>query len=109
MVLLLFWDRYLVLEHCTSRSLPPRRTLTDCRNGQAEKTWSKGMCQFLQLRNRIDHQYMLGPTKLESSFAEKLNMSQQRALIVKKAKGNLGCISLRVELILPLSSALMRP
>ncbi|GAB0184084.1 mitochondrial enolase superfamily member 1 [Grus japonensis] len=83
----------------------------------------KGKCKILHLaRNNPTHQYMLGITWLESSFAEKalgvlvdtkLNMSQQCALVAKNTNGFLGCISRIVrrlrELILPLCSALVRP
>ncbi|GAB0208737.1 hypothetical protein GRJ2_003339400 [Grus japonensis] len=68
------------------------------------------------------HQYRLGVDLLGSSSAEKdlgalvdkLSMSQQCALVPKKATGILGCIQKSVasrsrEVILPLYSALLRP
>ncbi|KFV84373.1 hypothetical protein N308_15990, partial [Struthio camelus australis] len=81
----------------------------------------KGKCKVLHLgRQNPMQQYRLGVDLLESSSAEKdlgvlvdnkLNVSQQRALV---AKGMLGCIRQSVasrwrEVILPLSSALVRP
>ncbi|GAB0209022.1 mitochondrial enolase superfamily member 1 [Grus japonensis] len=86
--------------------------------------FNKGKCQVLHLgRNNPRHQYMLGATQLESSFAEKdlefvvetkLNMSQQCALTAKAANGILGCIRQSIasrlrEVIFPLYSALVRP
>ena len=74
-------------------------------------------------RNSCTHQYRLGADLLERSSAEKdlgvlvdnrMAMSQQRALVAKKANGTLGCIkkstaSRAREVILPLSSALVTP
>jgi len=69
------------------------------------------------------HQYILGANSLEISFAEKdlgvlvdtkLNISQKSALLAKLTNVILGCIRRGVavvlrEVILSLSSALMRP
>ena len=82
------------------------------------------MCIVLHLgRNNRKSQYRLGDDLLERSSALKdlgvlmggrLAMSQQRALVAKKASGILGCIKKSMasrsrEVIIPLYSVLVRP
>ena len=86
--------------------------------------FKKGKCKVLHLaRNNPMHQYRLGDDLLDGSCVERnlgvlvdneLTMSQQCALVAKKANGILGCIKKSVasrsrEVLLPLDFALVRP
>jgi len=86
--------------------------------------FNTGKCRVLHLwRNNAMHQYKLGADLLQCSSVERdlgvlvddrLTMSLQCALLVKKENGILGCIRRSVasrtrEVLLPLYTALVRP
>ncbi|KAK4811158.1 hypothetical protein QYF61_019789 [Mycteria americana] len=80
--------------------------------------FNKGKCQVLPLgKNNPMHQYMLGATQLESSFAEKdlgglggHQVEHEPAMCHCSREGSRRSVASRSrEMILPLYSALVRP
>jgi len=80
--------------------------------------FNTGKCRVLHLgRNNPMHQYRLGADLLESSSVERdlgVLVSQQCALVAKKANGMLVCVKRSVagrsrEILLPLCSVLLMP
>ncbi|CAM5108878.1 unnamed protein product [Natator depressus] len=81
--------------------------------------FNKDKCRVLHLgRKNLMHRYRLSSSSAEKDLGitvdKKLDMSQQCALVAKKANGILVCISRSIasrwrEVIIPLYSALVRP